>query len=250
MQNIPIRGRLKGHRLTFIRRLQCATWAFVDRKQLRRRNMVCERSPRYPEQEYFAHSGGKNDNMPPENPKGTPKPRDDAPRTQAHKLPTRRPSWAAHRQGQMEQTSIPAPKREMKQRGIRRQGSSRTAMLWIHRSSRKRKEALSKRSREANLCRRAPRNAEKRQDFPALIKTTHFSVGLPRFTFLRPGETLIFVDCQEENPPKSGSFLSPRPHRWAASRQKASYPRTTHRSGTQKPEAHRAPRALKCGLKC
>ena len=69
-QNIPIRGRLKGHRLTFIRRLQCATWAFADRKQLRRRNMVCKRSPRYPEREYFAHLDGKNDNMPPRNPEG------------------------------------------------------------------------------------------------------------------------------------------------------------------------------------
>ena len=49
---------------------------------------------------------------------------------------------------------------------------------------------------------------EERQSFPALIKTTHFSVGLPWLTFLRPGETLIIGDCKEENPPKSGSFLS------------------------------------------
>ena len=27
-------------------------------------------SPKYPEREYFAHSGGKNDNMPARNPKG------------------------------------------------------------------------------------------------------------------------------------------------------------------------------------
>ncbi len=178
-QNIPVRGRFKGRRLSFTRHPQYATWAFANRRQLRRRNMDRKCSPRYPEREYFAHLGGKNDNMPPKSRKETLEPRANAPRTQAHKPPTRRPSWAAHRQGQMEQTSIPAPKREMKQRGIRRQGSSRTAMLWIHRSSRKRKEALSKRSREANLCRRAPRNAEKRQGFPALIKMAHFSVGLP-----------------------------------------------------------------------
>ena len=69
-QNIPVRGRLKGHRLSFTRHPQYATWAFANRRQLRRRTMDRKCSPRYPEREYFAHSDGKNDNMPPRNPEG------------------------------------------------------------------------------------------------------------------------------------------------------------------------------------
>ena len=108
--------------------------------------------------------------------------------------------------------------------GVRRQGSSRTATLWISQSGRKQRTALSKRSREVNPCRRAggPWIDEGRQGFPAPIKTTHFSVGLPWLTFLRPGEMPIFNDREEENPQKSGSFLSCHPHRWAASQQKTS----------------------------
>lgn len=109
-QNIPIRGRLKGHRLTFIRRLQCATWAFADRKQLRRRNMVCKRSPRYPEREYFAHLDRKSDNMPPENPEGTPGSRDDTPQTQARTSRPRRADPWGRSVGWTEQTSIPPSK--------------------------------------------------------------------------------------------------------------------------------------------
>ena len=40
--------------------------------------------------------------------------------------------------------------------GVRRQGSSKTATLWISQSGRKQRTALSKRSREASPCRRAP----------------------------------------------------------------------------------------------
>ena len=65
--------------------------------------------PRCPEREYFAHSGGKNDNMPPRNSKGTPEPKNNAPRVQAcTELPKHRPLWC-----------------------VCRQGSSRTATLWI-----------------------------------------------------------------------------------------------------------------------
>ena len=126
-QNIPVRGRFKRCQPSFARCLQCATWAFADRRQLRRRTMDRKYSPRYPEREYFAHSGGKNDNMPP----------------------------SADRDARGEASNV-------------------------------------------------------------MIKTTHFSVGLPWFTFLRPGKTLIFHDFEEENPPKSGSFLSCRPPRWTA----------------------------------
>ena len=50
-----------------------------------------------------------------------------------------------------------------------------------------------------------------------MIKMTHFSVGLLWFTFLRPGETLVFRSRNEKNPQKRRSFLSCRPRCWAAS---------------------------------
>ena len=62
-QNIPVRGRLRGHRPLFLQRLRYATWAFAGLLRLKRRWSVCKCSPRYPEQEYFAHSSEKNDNM-------------------------------------------------------------------------------------------------------------------------------------------------------------------------------------------
>ena len=63
MQNIPVRGRLEGRQPSFVTCLQVTTWAFADSLCLKRRSLVHKRSPRYPEQEYFAHSGEKNDNM-------------------------------------------------------------------------------------------------------------------------------------------------------------------------------------------
>ena len=93
MQNIPVRGRLKQCQPLFARYSQYATWAFADQQQLRQHDMDRKHSAKYPEREYFAHSGGKNDNMPARNPKGTPEPKNDSPRTQARsELPTHGPS--------------------------------------------------------------------------------------------------------------------------------------------------------------
>ena len=165
-QNIPVRGRLKGRRPSFTRHPQCTTWAFANRRQLRRRNMDRKCSPRYPEREYFAHSGGKNDNMPPGDPKGGAGPRDDAPRARcARRTPDTQAPGVVLRMDELEQTSVPCSK------------------------------------------------------------------------------------CKEESPPKSGSFLSSTPHRWAASRQKTSRPRLCTAAERKKPEARRAPRVFKCS-KC
>ena len=65
MQNIPVRGRLEGRQPSFVPCLQFTTWAFAGSLCLKRRYLVCNRSPNYPEREYFAHSGEKNDNMTP-----------------------------------------------------------------------------------------------------------------------------------------------------------------------------------------
>ena len=92
-QNIPVRGRFKWRQPLFARCLQCATWAFADRRQLRQRGMDRKHSLRCPEREYFAHLGGKNDSMPPRNPKGTPEPKANAPRIHARTEPPKhRPS--------------------------------------------------------------------------------------------------------------------------------------------------------------
>ena len=44
--------------------------------------------------------------------------------------------------------------------------------------------------------------------FGLMIKTTHFSVGLLKLTFLRPGETLVFRAISSKKAQKSTPFLS------------------------------------------
>ena len=130
-QNIPVRGRFKWCQPLFARCLQCATWAFANRRQHRRRTMDRKYSPRYPERKYFAHLDGKSDNMPPQDLKRDARAKERrAANLDTHKISGTQTLRGIRRMDEIKPPS-PVPKREMRQRDIRRQGSSRTATLWI-----------------------------------------------------------------------------------------------------------------------